>query len=355
MSAEEVYDRITTDLRRYRKLATLRGIGLGDVLGHPLPHTGEAARAAGLDDIYRRALSTGLAYHDSSRGLVPAGLVEEIRALDHPPLSWDAQLARWFEEHVPAVDRARTYARASRRQASTPDIPRPAWIRPTELQQLPTYGVVLDTSGSMDRVLLGKALGAIASYSRARDVPAARVIYCDAAAYDAGYIPVDDIAGRVQVRGRGGTVLQPGVDLLERADDFPATGPILLITDGHCDVVRLRRPHAWLLPEAPPCPSPPAARSSGSSETSEREYFSPVRDGLFVDEYGVPWRRASGRRSWLGSSGGSDRGWYDAACGGAGELGVGEEQYGAGAAAAARVRGGVGGAGLCTAGSAAGA
>jgi predicted metal-dependent peptidase len=254
MSAEEVYDRITTDLRRYRKLATLRGVGLGDVLGQPLPHAGEAARGAGLDDIYRRALTTGLAYHDSARGTLPAGLVEEIRALDHPPLAWDAQLARWFEEHVPAVEKTRTYARASRRQSGTPDIPRPGWIRPVELDRLPTYGVVLDTSGSMDRELLGKALGAIASYSRARDVPAARVVYCDAAAYDAGYVPVDDIAGRVQVRGRGGTVLQPGVDLLERAKDFPAEGPILLITDGQCDVVRVRREHAWLIPRGASLP-----------------------------------------------------------------------------------------------------
>ena len=106
----------------------------------------------------------------------------------------------------------------------------------------------------MDRELLGKALGAIASYSRARDVPAARVVYCDASAYDAGYVPVDDIAGRVQVRGRGGTVLQPGVDLLERADDFPADGPILLITDGQCDVVRVRREHAWLIPSGASLP-----------------------------------------------------------------------------------------------------
>ncbi|MFF0346034.1 hypothetical protein [Kribbella sp. NPDC004875] len=254
MSVEEVYDRITTDLRRYRKLATLRGVGMGDVLGHPLPHSGEAARAAGLDDIYRRALTTGLAYHDPSRGTLPAGLVEEIRALDHPPLAWDAQLARWFEEHVPAVEKTRTYARASRRQSGTPDIPRPGWVRPVELARLPTYGVVLDTSGSMNRELLGKALGAIASYSRARDVPAARVVYCDAAAYDAGYVPVDDIAGRVQVRGRGGTVLQPGVDLLERADDFPVDGPILLITDGQCDVVRVRREHAWLIPRGAALP-----------------------------------------------------------------------------------------------------
>jgi hypothetical protein len=33
-------------------------------------------------------------------------------------------------------------------------------------------------------------------------------VYCDASAYDAGYVPVDDIAGRVHLRGRGGTVLQ---------------------------------------------------------------------------------------------------------------------------------------------------
>ena len=94
-----------------------------------------------------------------------------------------------------------------------------------------TFGVVVDTSGSMDTRLLGKALGAIASYATARDVPRARVVFCDAAAYDAGYLAVEEIAGRVKVRGRGGTVLQPGVDLLERADDFPTDAPILVITD----------------------------------------------------------------------------------------------------------------------------
>ena len=257
LSVEAVYERIATDLRRYRKLATFRGVGLADVLGQPLPRVGEGRVAADLDDIYRRALATGLAYHDPSRGLVPSGLVEEIRALDHPPLAWDAALVRWFEEHVPATTRVRTYARASRRQSGTPDIPRPGWIRPVSLERLPTYGVVLDTSGSMNRELLGKALGAIASYSLARDVPAARVVYCDAAAYDAGYVPVEDIAGRVQVRGRGGTVLQPGVDLLERAGDFPVDGPILLITDGQCDVVRVRREHAWLIPAGASLPFTP--------------------------------------------------------------------------------------------------
>jgi predicted metal-dependent peptidase len=256
MSAEEVYDRLATDLRRLRKLATLRGQGLGDILHEPL--SGHRVRGVDLDEYYRRALACGLALHESGRrGTLPASLVDEIRALDQPPLPWDAQLARWFEEHVPALEKRRSYARPSRRQAASPGIPRPGWRRPEELVARPTFGVVLDTSGSMDRTLLGKGLGAIASYATARDVPAARVVFCDAAAYDAGYLPVEEIAGRVRVRGRGGTVLQPGVQLLERADDFPPTAPILVITDGYCDVVRVRREHAFLVPEGARLPFRP--------------------------------------------------------------------------------------------------
>ena len=120
-----------------------------------------------------------------------------------------------------------------------------------------TFGVVIDTSGSMSKLLLGKALGAIASYATARDVPQARVVLCDAAAYDAGYLSVEDIAGRVRVRGRGGTVLQPGISLLERAEDFPPDAPILIITDAACDTVRIRREHAFLIPDGARLPFTP--------------------------------------------------------------------------------------------------
>ncbi|MFC9996848.1 hypothetical protein [Nocardia sp. NPDC127526] len=258
LSAEQIYDRIAGDLRKMRKLATLRGRGRADIFGEPLPHGGSPGRYIDLDEYYRGALATGLAYHQNSgRGLLPAGLEQEIRALDQPPLPWDAQLAQWFDEHVPAVEKRRSYARASRRQSATPDIPRPAWVRPEEAVRLPTFGVVLDTSGSMDARLLGKGLGAIASYAQARDVPRARVVYCDAAAYDAGYLPVDEIASKARIRGRGGTVLQPGIRLLERAEDFPPDGPILIITDGMCDVLRVRHEHAYLIPAGAALPFRP--------------------------------------------------------------------------------------------------
>jgi predicted metal-dependent peptidase len=120
-----------------------------------------------------------------------------------------------------------------------------------------TFAVVLDTSGSMDHLLLGKALGAIASYSLAREVEAVRLIFCDAAAYDQGYVRPEEIAGRVRIKGRGGTVLQPGLDLLDQARDFPPAGPVLVITDGICDVLRVSREHAFLIPAGAGLPFTP--------------------------------------------------------------------------------------------------
>lgn len=258
MSAEEVYDQITTDLRRLRKLRTLRGVGACDILPGRVPLVGEQVAAVSLDEFYRRALAGGLEMHrGAGRGLVPAGLVEAINALAHPPIGWDVALAQWFDDHFPALERRRTYARLSRRQSASPDIPRPAQHLPDELVARRTFGVVLDTSGSMERALLAKALGAIASYAVARDVPAVRVVFCDAAAYDAGFLSPYEIAGRVRVRGRGGTVLQPGIDLLEHAQDFPDDGPLLVITDGRCDPVRIRREHAWLIPAGSRLPITP--------------------------------------------------------------------------------------------------
>lgn len=60
----------------------------------------------------------------------------------------------------------------------------------------------------------------------------------------------EDIAGRVAVKGRGGTVLQPAVDLLEHAADFPKNGPILIITDAEIEHdLKVHHEHAFLIPE----------------------------------------------------------------------------------------------------------
>ncbi|MGB5632597.1 MAG: vWA domain-containing protein, partial [Waterburya sp.] len=62
-----------------------------------------------------------------------------------------------------------------------------------------------------------------------------------------GYLAPEDIADKVQVKGRGGTILQPGINLLEKAENFPSSAPLLIITDGYCDRLLIRREHAFLL------------------------------------------------------------------------------------------------------------
>lgn len=248
-SAEAIYDLITKDLRRYRKLQTMRGFGKSDILGDETPWW-KIGEGVGLDAWYRGALTQGLAYHEGQgRGLLPAGLVEEIRALEMPVVPWDVELAQWFDARFAPLEKRRSYARMSRRQSAAPDIPLPARVVPEDALKSRTFGVVLDTSGSMERGLLAKSLGTIASYAIAHEVAAVRVIFCDASAYDEGWMRPEDIAGAVKVRGRGGTILQPGVDLLENASDFPKSGPILILTDAYCEHdLQIHRDHAFVVP-----------------------------------------------------------------------------------------------------------
>ena len=258
MSAEEIYDELVRNIRINRRLMTFRGYGKGDIIG-----AGEKIGGSiSLDDFCKNALMQGLEYHiNSGRGLIPAGLIEEIRALAMPPIPWDVKLAKWFDDFFAPIEKHRTYARPSRRQSSTPDIPRPRYFIDDTQTEGRTFGVVIDTSGSMSAKDIGIALGAIASYADAKNVPKARVIFCDAQAYDKGYLSPEEIAGRVEVTGRGGTVLQPGINLLECAKDFPKDGPILIITDGYIESdLKIRHEHAFLIPEGKTLPFRPKGK-----------------------------------------------------------------------------------------------
>ena len=243
MSVETVYDKLCENIRYYLSLDPKDIIYSND-------NDWQTQNGAEVDSFYRSAIQRGLDYHQQhNRGTLPGNFVEEVRAIQQPPIPWEVQLARWFDEQFQPLEPRRTYARLSRRQSATPDIPRPAWFLPEEQTEQRIFGVLLDTSGSMERGLLAAALGSIASYAESRDVHHVRVVFCDAAAYDQGIMAPDEIAGTVKVRGRGGTKLQPGIDLLDEDAAFPKEAPLLIITDGACDRLNLRgRAHAFLIP-----------------------------------------------------------------------------------------------------------
>jgi predicted metal-dependent peptidase len=245
-SAERIYDFLVRNIRILRKWETLAGPGKRDFIGASESSDTDAERYC------REALCQGYFRHQSlNRGLLPAELTESIRALEQPAIPWDVQLGRWFDLHVPFPERRRSYLRPSRRQSASPDTPLPRTVVTQEYKSnAHTFGVVLDTSGSMTRNLLAKALGAVAQYALAHEVPAVRMVFCDARPYDAGYVRPDDLLYQpVMVQGRGGTKLAPAVEFLENQDNFPATAPILILTDGETDVFQIKRTHAFVLPK----------------------------------------------------------------------------------------------------------
>ena len=255
MSSEAIYDLILENIKYYSKQSTFRGNGKGDVITN-MP--GKFRKIHGLpDDFYKNALRQGLECEEQKgRGYIPAGLVDEIRAISVPPIPWDVALAEWFQLRINPLNRYRSYAHPSRRQSVTPYIPRPRYCHREDSGR--TFGVVIDTSGSVTNKDIGIALGAVSSYAEANDVPLVRVVFCDAFAYDIGYVTPEDLAGTVKVTGRGGTILQPAVDLLEKAVDFPDNGPILIITDGLIESnLHVKRDHAFLLPEGQHLPFRP--------------------------------------------------------------------------------------------------
>lgn len=247
LTSEEIYARLTQDVRRARKLVSLRGQGLGDMLGDGDRHPGEAAS---LEDWVRGALRAGLElHHQRGRGDLPADLVEQIEAMAADPVPWDARLAEWFQTQFPPREPQRSYARASRRQSATPDIARPGRADRRSDRPSRMFCVVLDTSASMSSGDLSRALGSIISYALAHEVEAVRLIDCDAQPYDRGWVEVESLRGVVEVHGRGGTKLQPGLNLLDSSNDLPADAPVMIITDGAYEQeLTTRREHCYLLP-----------------------------------------------------------------------------------------------------------
>lgn len=177
-SAESIYDIIVKEMRKFKKHATFRGFGHGDIMSDDVNgfQRDMASKGISLDEFFKNALKEGFDFHSSNqRGYLPAGLVAEIRALSTPPIPWEVELGKWFDYQFPPLEKHRSYARPSRRQGATPDIPRPRYIMQEQDFANRTFGVVVDTSGSMSCNQLGLALGAIASYATSKEVPFVRV------------------------------------------------------------------------------------------------------------------------------------------------------------------------------------
>jgi|GEM_PF-722088 len=177
---------------------------------------------------------------------------EEIQVPD-----WEVDLADWMHFQLSPRTPERSYSKRNRRQSAVPHIP----LAGRALRRLdsPTFGVILDTSGSMSSFLLQKGLAAVVRFAQHHGVSQVRLVMCDTRPYDEGFIPLEKLQKPFRVYGRGGTVLQPSVNFLEEAHDFPDDAPFLIVTDGQIeDNLYVYREHAYMLPGNAKLPFEPA-------------------------------------------------------------------------------------------------
>ena len=249
LSPETIYDRLMENPKAAHKLITLAGQDTCDMYEFGAPRV--PTRGTRIDRLLLDALLRGYQIHtESGKGSLPFALLDEMRALENPPLPWDVQLGRWFDEHIPPIERVRTYGRPSRRQSSTPDIARPRYVWPdVENMVKGTFGLIVDTSGSLDLSYAALALGAITTYALSRSIPSVRLVLSGLELIDAGQTACDELFQSFRISERSAACIQPAIELLDKARDFPEDAPILVLTGVPCDRIKTQRTHAYLIPE----------------------------------------------------------------------------------------------------------
>lgn len=206
---------------------------LWDEIGGGQDRTDLGLSEVGLSELERALLTADTARRvqeaTRQRGDVPAGWQRWAARELEPVVDWRRLLATAVRRGL-AVAAGRvdySYSRPSRRTSAVPGVVLPTMRRPA-----PRVAVVVDTSGSVDEVMLGQALAEVAGLLRqlgaAARGDAVRLIACDAQAHHAQRV-LD--ARDVQLLGGGGTDMRVGLDAACALR--PAPDLVVVLTDGH--------------------------------------------------------------------------------------------------------------------------
>jgi predicted metal-dependent peptidase len=178
-------------------------------------------------DMIRRQVAVDYLASTKGRGDRPGEALRWAKKMTDPELPWEQLLASavrkaagWASgRYVP------TFTRPSRRASSVPDAVLPGWRRP-----LPGVAIVVDTSGSIDDALLGKAMSEVQGALRGLGVPDASVtVYaCDTAV---GAVTRVRRASDASLVGGGGTDMRVGLAVASAAR--PRPDMIVVFTDGY--------------------------------------------------------------------------------------------------------------------------
>jgi predicted metal-dependent peptidase len=166
-------------------------------------------------------------------------LMKAIHTAYQPP--WQLALQRWMDAVAPA---GRSYARASRRGAERDD----GVVLCGRLREGWTLHIVLDTSGSMERVL-PSVLGTIASFCDGAGISEVHILQCDIEVTRDEWLEPARLT-EYRIAGLGGSDMGPA--LAHLAQD-PEVSAALVLTDGYISYRAAEPPYSvlWGVVRAP--------------------------------------------------------------------------------------------------------
>lgn len=193
-----------------------------------LPPNAEVGQLERVEaDAIRERVAIDYLQAQKGRGKSPRYAQRWAEQITNPTIPWEPLLARavrrgvgWTSgRHTP------TWTRPSRRQSIQPDVLRPGWRRP-----VPSIAMVVDTSGSIDDGLLGRAMGEVDGALSGLGIPGASVtvLACDAAV---GAVTRVRKATEASLVGGGGTDLRVGIAAASALRPRPDL--IVVFTDGY--------------------------------------------------------------------------------------------------------------------------
>lgn len=208
-------------------------------------------------DMIRKQVAIDYSEHAKGRGTTPGEALRWAREIINPMIPWEPLLARAVRRGIGwTTGRSEpTWTRPSRRQSVTPDVLQPGWRHP-----VPHVAMVVDTSGTVDDLLLGRAMAEVDAAITALGIPGAAVtvLACDAAV--SAVTRVRRAADAILIGG-GGTDMRVG--LAAASAQRPRPDLIVVLTDGHTPwpaappsgsavVAAMLRRHHETLPAPPP-------------------------------------------------------------------------------------------------------
>jgi predicted metal-dependent peptidase len=201
------------------------GLPRGFELPPDLDSTGQVDRL-GASEI-RRRVAIQYREHVTGRGLRPGNAWRWSEQILEPRIAWEPLLSRAVRRAVGwrNGDTEYTYRRRSRRAAAAPRVVLPGTHRP-----VPGVAMVIDTSGSVDDDLLGRALGEVDGALRGLGVSgtSVTVLACDAAVHAVTRVRR---ARDAALAGGGGTDLREGIGAAAALRPRPEI--VVVFTDGY--------------------------------------------------------------------------------------------------------------------------